>query len=106
MKLIEAAQADTPAAKPKRYLTACPRCNGIGRYDRGRCFQCHGACIVARRRKPSGPSFTVAVNHNGKRTIYELFTDSQQDANTLIVRYFANRGIDLNQRAKVASTRP
>lgn len=47
--------------KAQRFNVQCPRCQGVGRFDRGTCFECKGARSVLRTRQPKGDPVRVVV---------------------------------------------
>lgn len=51
------------------YTRTCPRCQGTGKYDRGTCFTCRGAKVVATSRKPATRYQVSAIYEDGQRRI-------------------------------------
>lgn len=51
------------------YSRVCPRCNGTGRYDRGTCFTCNGACRIKTATPPKPEWEVSAVFKDGVRRI-------------------------------------
>ena len=50
----------------KKYATRCPRCEGTGRHQGGRCFQCHGKGVIGQKSSKSEKLFRHKVKVGGK----------------------------------------
>lgn len=76
-----------------RYTCQCPRCDGVGRYDRGTCFECKGFGYVNRATTRGLTPFVLSVTYaNGSTNAPRVFASSRQKAIQIVERTLRIRG--------------
>lgn len=68
------------------YKVTCSRCLGTGRYDRGTCFRCKGACYTTTTRKPAprSLSWNVWANERESGAPIKVFRVGAKDKSTAL----------------------
>jgi len=71
----------------------CKRCDGIGRYDRGTCFDCKGTGFVNSSSYRGLTPFVLAVTYsNGSTNSPRVFATSREKAAIIVERMLSIKG--------------
>jgi DnaJ-class molecular chaperone len=80
-------------AAENKYCCQCGRCGGIGRYDRGTCFECKGNGFTNKSKQPSGNKFDLAVTYeNGSTNRVTIYASTKEIAVSLVERQLKIKG--------------
>lgn len=80
-----------------KFAARCPRCEGAGRHQRGRCFQCRGARVIGQASSKTLTLHKVICRMDGKRVSFQAWGRTKSDAVEVVRIMMEERG------ARVAS---
>jgi DnaJ-class molecular chaperone len=76
----------------KKYASRCPRCEGTGRHQGGRCYQCHGKMVIGLKSSKYQTLHTHSFKIDGKKHLLKTWGKDTADSWDVAKKHLSNMG--------------